>query len=290
MGLDAGELPEAAVDGSPDGRGAGADAAARPASYLVLWDTPMRAEARADAATVKSVLRGSLVAPVDASAAATGGYLKVKFLTKTGWMPTSRLAGVAPGTRMREVALAHPKAFFKRQVFHSVWNPTGPSTSGNCAPASLAIAAKALGKEPPDLDVEESIDRVRKLMGKASDSGGANLDQVRTGVEKLGLKYVAMAKGGLETQLGKGRLVVLVGTPGDGGGGSSTAYQKAFATAGYAYTFDGRHSILVMALRASGKYLVADPLSKLGPLELTRSQMHDFYARWGGEGTSIWAE
>jgi hypothetical protein len=98
-----------------------------------------------------------------------------------------------------------------------------------------------------------------------------------------------MPKGELAAELDKGRMVVLIGAPGNANSPTSvTAYQRAFINAGYKYTFDGAHSILVMARMPSGKYLVADPLSKIGSLEISAVAMKDFYARWGGSGTSVW--
>ncbi len=259
-----------------------------PETYLVVRSAPLRASADGDARQIKEVLRGSLVRRL-MQAPKTNGRIKVAFLAKRGWMLLKRLSLLEPDRRLREVALAHPDAFFKRQVYHRVWNPTGPPTSGNCAPTSLAIAAKVFGKEPPGMQVERSIDRVRKLMGKPSDGGSASLSQLREGASKLKLKWVASTRSTLDQQLNKGRMVVLTGTPGDESNPSRvTRYQQAFRSAGYSYTFSGRHSILVMARLDSGKYLVADPLSTVGTLKLKAAIMSDFTARWGGLGTAVW--
>jgi hypothetical protein len=186
------------------------------------------------------------------------------------------------------VALAHPNKNFKRQVRHPKWNPTGPLFSGNCAPTSLAMVAKVFGKEPKGLTIEQSIDRVRVMMNKPSDSGGATEAQVRLGAKKLGLHFKAIAKGSLDAELAKKHMVVLTGAPGIEGTAAPSAYQKAFRAAGYFYTFDGHHSIAVFGKTASGKYVVADPLSKVGVITLTEGQMSDYWKRWGGSGTAVW--
>jgi hypothetical protein len=201
--------------------------------------------------------------------------------------PPAKPAPNAP-TDWVGIAVAKPNQFFKRQVRHPIWNPTGPLTSGNCAPASLAMIAKAFGKEPAGLTIEQSIDRVRVMMNKPSDSGGASLSQVRLGVTKLGLHYRAMPEGDLDVELAKKRMVVLTGYPGLDGTSTASAYQAAFRSAGYDYTFDANHSIAVFGKTASGRYVVGDPLSKIGAITLTATQMRDFWKRWGGEGTSIW--
>lgn len=259
-----------------------------PTKHLVLWDTSLQKEPSSDAAASAKVLRGSRVERI-AGQPQTDGFFNVTFADGAGWIAGKKVAAIFPDATRREVALAYPKAFFKRQVRHPVWNPTGPSTSGNCAPASLAMGAMVFGRQPAGLTVEQSIDRVRRLMDKPSDSGGASLAQVRKAAAALNLEWRAMARGELDADLDKGRMVVLVGTPGNTSSPTSvTTYQRAFRDAGYTYTFDGAHSILVMARMPSGKYLVADPLSKIGPLEISKAAMRDFYARWGGSGTSVW--
>jgi len=264
------------------------DAAPKPQrTFLTKLDSKMRKQANSTAGVVKLVRRGQFVKDLTPRQE-LNKYVKVKFLSKQGWIKRDRLKYIPPGTKPLDVAILYPNGFFKRQAYHQVWNPTGPSSSGNCSVASLAMAAMILGKEPANMDVEASIDRVRIMMNKATDAGSASLDQVRLGASKLKLKYVAMSTGGLDTQLGKRRMVVLAGEPGKPGSSVSTVYQKAFISAGYNYTYTGHHSILVIAKLASGKYLVGDPLSRIGTIQLTKAQMKDFWARWGGMGTSVW--
>lgn len=268
-------LPDAGVE--PDAEAPTAD---EPTTYLVLWTTPLRDAPEKDAEQRRDVRRGSTVARVE-GAAKQNGYLKVAYQARKGWMPSKRLAPVPLDASPLEVARANPDAFFKRQVYHPVWNPTGPSRSGNCAPTSLAMAAMIFDREPPGMTVEQSIDRVRRLMHKPSDSGGASIAQVREAADALKLQWKATARGELDAALGRGRAVVLTGAPG-------SAYRRAFSDAGYAYTYDGPHSILVIARMPSGKYLVADPLSKVGTLQIGKAVMKDFYASWGGAGTAVW--
>jgi hypothetical protein len=203
-------------------------------------------------------------------------------------VPAAPAAPAAKPPGYVETALQHPNRFFKRQVRHPKWNPTGPLFSGNCAPTSLAMAAKVFGKEPAGLTIEQSIDRVRVMMNKPSDSGGASSAQVRLGAQRLGLKLRAMAKGELDSELAKKHVVVLMGYPGLDGTNNASAYQQAFRTAGYYYTFDGFHSIAVLGKTSGGKYVVADPLSKIGVITMSTAQMADYWKRWGGSGTAVW--
>lgn len=135
---------------------------------------------------------------------------------------------------------------------------------------------------------EQSIERVRNLMDKTSNSGGATAAQVRLGAARLGLHYRAMPSGALDVELAQKHMVVLAGYPGLDGTTAASLYQGAFRAAGYAYTWTGRHSIAVFGKTATGRYVVGDPLSKIGAITLTIAQMHDYWARWGGEGTAVW--
>jgi hypothetical protein len=283
-----GDLSPPAEDPVADD-GAAAHPAAVPvgADMLVLEDLRLRDGPGAEHAILHVMPRGALAVTVGSMWSADGWW-NLEHDGETGWANAAYLAYVSADADPVAVGVRHPNAIFKRQVRHPVWNPTGPLTSGNCAPASLAMAARVLGAEPQGLTVEQSIDRVRVLMDKPSDSGGATRAQVQRGAERLGLSYLDMPDGDLDDQLDLGRVVVLEGMPGNASTATPTRYQRAFVDAGYAYTFDGRHSICVLGRSAGGGYVVADPLSKVGAITLTTAEMRDFSARWGGTGTALW--
>lgn len=239
-----------------------------------------------------------------ASATKTSGYYRVTYDGKTGWLPASWLepldtsgnrVAFALGTRVRN-------AFFKHQLHRSKWNKDGPYSSGTCAPTSLAMAVHFFGKEPAGLSVEESIHRARLSYGATSDSTGTFRAQITTGAKKLGLNVksldtrlsLASMLSRIDTQLAAKRAVVLEGQPGIANAGATTyqkAFNRAYAAAGLSntYTFDGRHSIVVLGKDASGKYVVGDPLSEVGMVTLTGTELKDFFARWGGTGNAVWA-
>lgn len=239
-----------------------------------------------------------------ASATKTSGYYRVTYDGKTGWLPASWLeplntsgsrVAFALGTRARN-------AFFKHQLHRSKWNKDGPYSSGTCAPTSLAMAVSFFGKEPAGLSVEQSIHRARLSYGATSDSTGTFRAQITTGAKKLGLGVksldtrlsLAAMLSRLDTQLAARRAVVLEGQPGLANAGATTyqkAFNRAYAAAGLSssYTFDGRHSIVVLGKDSSGKYVVGDPLSEVGMVTLTGAELKDFFARWGGTGNAVWA-
>ena len=264
-----------------------ADAVPIGGRMLVLKDLRLRKGPSTSYDVIVTMRRGQHAETIERTLP-EDGWWKLDYDGKTGWASAAFLVYVAPDADRVQLGIDHPNAIFKRQVYHPTWNPTGPSTSGNCAPASLAMAARVLGKEPAWLTVEQSIDRIRDLMDKPSDSGGATRAMVQLGADRLDLKWIDMPDGDLDDQLDAGRIVVLEGMPGDDGTTTPTRYQRAFIDAGYSYTFDGRHSICVLGRSDDGGYVVADPLSKVGTITLTTTQIRDFYVRWGGTGTAVW--
>lgn len=237
-------------------------------------------------------------------AAATGAYRQVRFDGKVGWVGPSALHALKAGQHPVDLALEpHARnAFYKNQLRRSRWNKDGPLSSGTCAPTSLAMAARIFGHEPAGLSVEESIHRARRSYGATSDSTGTMRSQIRTGALALGLSVATLDTRlslsamltRLDGQLAKKRVVVLEGQPGDATTTTPTAYQAAFNRAYAAadvsrrYTFDGRHSVLLVGKQSDGKYVVSDPISEVGPLALTAGELKDLFARWGGTGNAVW--
>lgn len=237
-----------------------------------------------------------------ARTAAQNGFHQVRYDGLTGWVASSLLFPLTAGRHPVETAM-EPRArnaFFKHQLHRSRWNKDGPYSSGTCAPTSLAMAARVFGKEPAGLSIEQAIHRARSSYGVSSDSVGTNRYQIRTGAQALGLSVagldtrlsVSSMRSRLDGHLAKKRVVVLEGQ--SGLDGPSTTYQKAFnrayAAAGLSatYTFDGRHSVLLLGKQADGKYVVLDPISEVGALALTAAELEDFFARWGGTGNAVW--
>ncbi|MEW5742879.1 MAG: hypothetical protein AB1938_28445 [Myxococcota bacterium] len=239
-----------------------------------------------------------------ASATKTNGFYRVTYDGKTGWLPASWLLPVDTSKHPVDFALGASarNAFFKHQLRRTKFNKDGPLSSGTCAPTSLAMAARVFGKEPSGLSIEESIHRARMSYGATSDSTGTFRSQITRGATALGLSVrvldtrlspVAMLTR-IDQQLAAKRVVVLEGQPGIADAGA-TAYQRAFnrayAAAGVTrtYTFDGRHSILVLGKDSAGRYVVGDPISEVGMVALTGAELKDFFARWGGTGNAVWA-
>lgn len=241
------------------------------------------------------------------------GYLKVRYDGVNGWVKASKLVWRDPSLSRVEFALqpAARNAFFKHQILRSKWNKDGPLRSGNCAPTSLAMAANVLGKESAAHSVEQSIHRVRRLYdGGLHEREGTTRGEIHEAASELGLQVRGLttdlapsaALERLNNQLAAGRLVVLQGQPGKANAGP-TDYERAFTRAYQAaidngaslphstYNFDGRHSILVLGRDGNGKYVVGDPISEVGFVAITASEMKDFMTRFTGQrgtGNAVW--
>lgn len=230
-------------------------------------------------------------------------YYKVTYQGTTGWVHGYKIVRIDPNLHPIDYAMQEDvrPGFFKRQVYHGLLNKDGPSSSGTCAPTSLAMALRIFGKEPAGLSIEESIHRVRKTYGDNSDSDGTLRSEIHTAAEKLGMSVVELATSltpaeemdRLDTQLDKRRVIQFEGIPGKA---YRAAYTAAYKTAGEGeYTYVGRHSILVVGRQADGQYVVADPLSRVGMILLTRAELKSFItdpnvnaSNFGGTGNAVW--
>lgn len=241
------------------------------------------------------------------------GYLKVRFDGVTGWVKAAKLAWRDPSLSPVRFALQLEvrNAFFKHQISRGRWNKDGPRSSANCAPTSLAMAANVLGKERAGASVEQSIHRVRRLYdGGLHEGDGTTRGEIHEAARELGLHVrgltsdlpPAAALERVNRQLAAGRLVILQGQPGRPHHGP-TPYERAFTRAYRAamndgarlphvsYDYDGRHSILVLGRDGNGRYVVGDPISEVGFVELSGGELKDFMTRFTGQrgtGNAVW--
>jgi len=255
---------------------------------LVVTERVALRDAAAFDATPAEWLDVDTVVTVKKSAPTDGFYDVATPAGRVGWANGQRLAFFAPPDYVG-LALADPNADFKRQSRDPVWNPDGPWTSDNCAPTSLAMLVEVFGREPDGLTVQESIERVSHAMDRYTNEGSVSAAQVRQAACKLGLEYHYTRHADLDAELASGHMIVLFGYPGDPANPSRvTVYQQPFRDRGYTYRYDGGHAIAVFGKRANGSYVVGDPLSTFGTIELTDAQLADFWARGMGYGTSVW--
>lgn len=185
--------------------------------------------------------------------------------------------------------LSNPNDYFFSQFRNDTYNPTGPSRSNNCGPASLAMAAKAFDRDADIGDIEKQIDRARVAMtGRNNYSELTSLSQIAGGAKKLGLSTASVADlNSLNSALDSGKQVVLYGNP-------AGAYGNRLSSGQYAH-YNGLHFILVAekAADAVGKtsYVVNDPLSRKGSITVSSTELSRYMRKdnAGRSGIAVWA-
>lgn len=221
------------------------------------------------------------------------------------WM-TRRLAGEAapppPPPGELPTSAAQANAHFVTQ-FTSAYNPTGPSSSTNCGPASVAMALDASGRMPAGLTPEQRVDYARSLMypsitpSSYVDVNGQQIPQLDSDHALSSTGAVAAAFDGaggtsyrgsgweaLDAALAAGDPVVAHGYYGKSGWGATL---EAAGTAqgyegGYAGGGNIGHFNAILGKTADGLYVVADPMYTGGTVELTRAQLEQYFSPSGG--------
>ncbi|MCU0569606.1 MAG: LysM peptidoglycan-binding domain-containing protein [Oculatellaceae cyanobacterium Prado106] len=190
------------------------------------------------------------------------------------------LGGSAGGTGRLPTTLSEANRFFKLQ-YRGAFNPTGPSRSGNCGPASLAIALSALGREPAGLSIQDSINRASRLMGRDPNAGWTSWAQLETGIRNAGGSPVTLNSwNALDARLAANQPVILNGFYG-------ANWRRQFPN--YSQTGDGNilHVNTVLGRTSAGKYIVADPMYQGGTVEMTRQQLSAFFSNGNPVGIAV---
>lgn len=169
------------------------------------------------------------------------------------------------------------------QSFLSQWGPTpfnsadgAPYGYEDCGPTSVAMSLAALGLIPPSspADAEKTIDAMRDLAlgfdSKYSDLTGD--PQLIKALEASGAKAAVvdpLTADAINTALGAGHPVIV------GSGSTWAAWGKDQSAAGdyLNHGNPGGHYVTVMGQAPNGNYIVSDPLSKTGAIEITRAQL-----------------
>lgn len=180
-------------------------------------------------------------------------------------------------------------ASFISQVGTPDFNPDGTAYNYNCGPTSLAMALRAQGKMPADLNPAEQIDYARALMYPENpniqhiERGGQQYavldeDNQSTHVDDVTHAAAGMGAGGeqaggwsaLDDALAAGKTVVCPGNV-------STSWRDSFPDKSL-YSLQGNgHFISVLGRTEDGKYLVADPLYSGGVVAMDRATLERFF-------------
>ena len=175
------------------------------------------------------------------------------------------------------------------QVADEVYNPGSPNASANCGPASVIMAIRLAGRPVPGEDRfrgEDLVLHVRSL-GTGGDTNrweGTHNLHLQHVLELAGCRWTILkdVRDILARVREKGEPVIMAGNP-----AVPTTY-----TARYPYydirRYDNGHWIVVSRyVPERGTYIVNDPQSTIGPVEVTAAELVAFDSKDGGFGIAV---
>lgn len=188
------------------------------------------------------------------------------------------------------VELADPAKVHISQVEDEVYNATSTYASANCGPASVIMAIRLVGRPVPGeergLKGEALMLHVRSLAtGGSTDRwrGTHNL-HLQHVLEKAGCRWTILkdVRDVLRRVREQGEPVIMAGNP-----AVPTTY-----TARFPYydirRYDNGHWIVVSRyVPERGTYIVNDPQSTVGPIEVTAQELVAFDSKDGGFGIAV---
>ena len=191
-----------------------------------------------------------------------------------------------------------PQDAFILQFTHEKWNPTGPNSSTNCGPASLAMSMAYTGHMPPGLSKEQQVDHARALMHPelagtgaftmVKDANGQNVPTLSRDQEKTSgnMESNGISAAGGTPSFGRGWEELdraLEKGPVLGNGYLGPAWREQFPER--VGRGDVGHVNAILGKTQEGKYIVADPMHTGGPVEMTREQLSKFFPDSNGVPT-----
>lgn len=187
------------------------------------------------------------------------------------------------------VELADPAKVHISQVADEVYNDGSPNSSANCGPTSVIMAIRLVGRQVPGEDRLRGEDLVLHVRALAT---GGSTDRWR-GTHNLHLQRVLELAGCRWTVLKDvrdilrrvrehGEPVIMAGNPAVPG-----AYPARFPYYDIR-RYDSGHWIVVSRyVPERGTYVVNDPQSTIGPVEVTEGELVAFDSRDGGFGIAV---
>jgi hypothetical protein len=182
-----------------------------------------------------------------------------------------------------------PAAIHISQVADEVYNAGSPNSSANCGPTSVIMAIRLAGRKVPGEDRlrgEDLVLHVRALAtGGSTDrwQGTHNLHLQRV-LELAECRWTILkdVRDILRRVRERGEPVIMAGNP-----AVPTTY-----TARFPYydirRYDSGHWIVVSRyVPERGTYIVNDPQSTIGPVEVTAAELVAFDSRDGGFGIAV---
>jgi hypothetical protein len=232
-------------------------------------------------------------APADPTLVGTVGSALAGFANATGRAVETVGAAVGAGTsRARRVGselwagVRSPRAVHVSQV-PSKYNAAPAAGNRDCGPASVVMTLKLLGRNVPgaagNATPQRLINRVRQLAGNAANTVATTNHELARALRAAGTRTREIADGAsIRRAVLAGKPVILNGNPRHAG-----AYGTSFSSKQMT-PYNGAHWIVVSGIdEKSGKFIINDPLSKVGPVKVTAAQLEAY--RGGSLGIEVTA-
>ncbi|MCW2956676.1 MAG: hypothetical protein JWO69_1545 [Thermoleophilia bacterium] len=196
-------------------------------------------------------------------------------------------AGVARARKVGSelwAGVSNPRTIHVSQV-PSKYNTAPAAGNKDCGPTSVVMALRLLGKSIPGAAAGASpqrlINRVRQLAGNANNTASTTNHELARALKNAGAKTREIHDlASIKASILEGKPVILNGNPRHPG-----AYGARFTPAQMT-PYDGAHWIVVSGFDEKlGKYIINDPLSKVGPVKVSPAQL-DAY-RGGSLGIEV---
>jgi hypothetical protein len=234
----------------------------------------------------------SVAAPADPSRIASVAGAIAGFASATGRAVGSAVgvatgAGVSTARRVGNelwAGVRSPRSIHVSQV-PSKFNPAPASGNRDCGPASVVMTLRLLGKAIPgtaaNATPQRMINRVRQLSGNVANTAATTNHELGRALNVAGAKTREIADAvSIRQAVHSGKPVILNGNPRNAG-----AYGPSFSAAQMA-PYDGAHWIVVSGYDTqTGKFIINDPLSKVGPVKVSPSQLEAY--RGGSLGIEV---
>lgn len=201
-----------------------------------------------------------------------------------GWL-ARRARELLLGTPVEPV---DPARIHISQVADEVYNAGSPNATANCGPASVIMAIRLVGRPVPGEDRlrgEDLVLHVRQLATGGTDrlTGTHNLHLQRV-LELSGCRWTVLhdVRDILRRVRDRGEPVIMAGNP-----AVPAAYPARFPYYDVR-RYDSGHWIVVSRyVRERGTYVINDPQSTIGPIEVTAQELVAFDSRDGGFGIAV---
>lgn len=180
--------------------------------------------------------------------------------------------------------IRNPRQVHVSQV-PSKYNAAPAAGNRDCGPASVVMTLKLLGKSIPGAAANAApqrlINRVRQLAGNAANTVSTTNHELGRALQAAGTKTREIADAlSIRRAVMAGKPVILNGNPRHPG-----SYGRSFSSKQMT-PYDGAHWIVVSGYDSkAGKFIINDPLSKVGPVKVSPAQLEAY--RGGSLGIEV---